>query len=156
MLDLIEKVSNTQYPFQLVENRPHLTSYIPVGGDLLDNENTSKLRAEINLSIYPHIYNYMDKHNLNSLESRPNILISKLTQGKEMPAHIECDKNNRTFFFDLYLNEDYDGGSLFFDELNLIIKPTAGLLVIAPGKYVHGVSKLTSGTRFSIGSGFFE
>ena len=156
IIDLIESVAFSQYPFKQVDNRPHLTSYIPLDEDLLEHEYTTVLKAQIKSLVYPHVSKYIEKHGLESLESRPNILASKLLAGNEMPAHIECDEDNRTFFFDLYLNENYEGGSLYFDDLNLIIKPKTGMLIISPGKYRHGVTKLISGVRYSIGSGFFE
>ena len=156
IIDLIESVAFSEHPFEKVDNRPHLTSYIPLFDDITEHEYTNVLRAQIKSLVYPYVNKYIENHGLQSLESRPNILASKLLAGNEMPAHIECDENNRTFFFDLYLNENYEGGSLYFDDLNLIIKPKTGILVISPGKYKHGVTKLISGVRYSIGSGFFE
>lgn len=156
IIDLIESIAFSEHPFEKVENRPHLTCYIPLDGNTLDHEYTNVLKAQIKFLVYPYINKYIEKHGLESLKSRPNILGSKLLAGNEMPAHIECDEDNRTFFFDLYLNENYEGGSLYFDDLNLIIKPKTGMLIISPGKYKHGVTKLISGTRYSIGSGFFE
>lgn len=49
----------------------------------------------------------------------------------------------------LYLNDDFEGGELFFPERNLSIKPKAGQLILFPGgnEYIHGVKPVTSGTR---------
>lgn len=49
----------------------------------------------------------------------------------------------------LYLNDDFEGGELFFPERNLSIKPKAGQLVLFPGgnEYIHGVKPVTSGER---------
>ena len=51
-----------------------------------------------------------------------------------------------------YLNDDYEGGELFFDKLNLKIKPKAGDLYLFPSSFVysHAAMPVTSGTKYSI------
>lgn len=51
-----------------------------------------------------------------------------------------------------YLNEDYEGGYLYFPEFDYYLKPKAGDVVMFPGSlyYVHGVSKVTSGVRYAL------
>jgi hypothetical protein len=51
-----------------------------------------------------------------------------------------------------YLNDDYEGGELYFDKLNLKIKPKAGDLYLFPSSYVysHAAMPVTSGTKYSI------
>lgn len=49
----------------------------------------------------------------------------------------------------LYLNDDFDGGELYFPTRNLVIKPKARQLILFPGghEYAHGVKKITRGNR---------
>jgi hypothetical protein len=51
-----------------------------------------------------------------------------------------------------YLNDDYEGGELYFDKLNLKIKPKAGDLYLFPSSYIysHAAMPVTSGTKYSI------
>jgi hypothetical protein len=51
-----------------------------------------------------------------------------------------------------YLNDDYEGGYLYFPEFDYYIKPSAGDVVIFPGSlyYVHGVSTVTEGIRYTL------
>lgn len=51
-----------------------------------------------------------------------------------------------------YLNDDYEGGELYFDKLNLKIKPKAGDLYLFPSSYVysHAAMPVTSGTKYSL------
>lgn len=51
----------------------------------------------------------------------------------------------------LYINDDYEGGELYYPELRIVMKPAAGDLVIHPGtpEYAHGVSPVTSGMRYA-------
>lgn len=50
----------------------------------------------------------------------------------------------------LYLNDDYEGGELFFPHLNVSIKPQFGDNVIFPSTYIyaHGAKPITSGTKY--------
>lgn len=52
----------------------------------------------------------------------------------------------------LYLNNDYEGGDLFFSEHEISIHPNAGSMYIFSGgvENIHGVTEITSGTRYSI------
>lgn len=63
----------------------------------------------------------------------------------------------RNFAAVTYLNTDFEGGNIFFPPFNNLcpeVKP--GMLVSFPGtlEYLHGVSKVTRGTRYTI-AGFF-
>jgi predicted 2-oxoglutarate/Fe(II)-dependent dioxygenase YbiX len=51
-----------------------------------------------------------------------------------------------------YVNDDYEGGSLYFPKLNLDIKPKAGDLYIFPSTYLfsHRAMPVESGMKFSI------
>lgn len=52
----------------------------------------------------------------------------------------------------LYLNSDYEGGNLYFPEHNIYIHPNPGSMYIFSGgvENIHGVTEITSGTRYSI------
>lgn len=51
-----------------------------------------------------------------------------------------------------YLNDDYEGGELYFPDLDFGIKPKKGMLITFPGNlhYVHGVAPITKGTRYTL------
>ena len=51
-----------------------------------------------------------------------------------------------------YLNDDYEGGELYFDKFNLKIKPKAGDLYLFPSTYLfsHASLPVTEGTKYSI------
>jgi predicted 2-oxoglutarate/Fe(II)-dependent dioxygenase YbiX len=54
----------------------------------------------------------------------------------------------------LYLNADYDGGELYFEELDLMIKPKANQLVFFPSgsEFRHEVKPVLSGDRYTLAS----
>jgi hypothetical protein len=51
-----------------------------------------------------------------------------------------------------YVNDDYEGGNLYFPKIGLDIKPKAGDLYIFPSTYLfsHRAMPVESGTKFSI------
>lgn len=52
----------------------------------------------------------------------------------------------------LYLNNDYEGGELYFPDHNLEFKPTMGQYIMFPGGHenIHGVKEITAGTRYTM------
>ncbi len=55
-----------------------------------------------------------------------------------------------------FLNNDFDGGLLYFPNQELEIQPKAGYTIVFPGtlEYLHGVTKITRGNRYTIASFF--
>ena len=51
-----------------------------------------------------------------------------------------------------YLNDDYEGGELYFPNQDFEIKPIANTLVFFPGdvNYLHGVSEVKFGVRYTV------
>lgn len=52
----------------------------------------------------------------------------------------------------IYLNNDYDGGILYFPDQNVEIKPEPGMLVIFPGNmhFLHGVTETKGTKRYTV------
>jgi len=51
-----------------------------------------------------------------------------------------------------YINEDYEGGELYFPRFDLTIKPKTGDVVMFPSTYIyeHASNDMISGTKYSI------
>lgn len=51
----------------------------------------------------------------------------------------------------IYINDDYEGGEIYFEKQGIFIKPIAGQAVFFPGdiNYLHGVTEVTKGIRFT-------
>lgn len=52
----------------------------------------------------------------------------------------------------VYLNDDYEGGDIYFPRFNLKIKPQAGDIVVFPSTYVyeHSSEDIISGTKYCV------
>lgn len=52
----------------------------------------------------------------------------------------------------IYLNDDYEGGELWFNNFDIKIKPDAGDLILFPSSYIytHAALPVKSGTKYAI------
>jgi hypothetical protein len=60
--------------------------------------------------------------------------------------------SHRSFSCLLYLNDNFDGGELWFPNQNFLFKPKANTAVFFPStfEYSHGVKSLNKGIRYTI------
>lgn len=74
---------------------------------------------------------------------------------KELHLGDDAGKPNDFPWYDIatiiYLNEDYEGGELYFPNQEIQFKPKAGGAYFFPGdmNYIHGITEITSGMRFT-------
>jgi len=74
--------------------------------------------------------------------------IQRLPPGVELKSHVDQDTDpSIRYAVVLYLNDDYNAGELFFDNLNISLKPESRSLLFFPGniKYKHGVRHVSDG-----------
>ena len=87
-----------------------------------------------------------------------SILFRKYKPGTVMPFHEDSIHREYGGGFTalFYLNDDYEGGELFFKNKNITFKPTKGSLIIFPGNEIHEILLLKSGLRYMISAYFFK
>lgn len=74
---------------------------------------------------------------------------------KELHEGDNAGKPNDFPYYDLaslfYINDDYEGGELYFPLQDIIIKPKKGAAYFFPGdrNFIHGVSVIKSGIRYT-------
>ena len=86
------------------------------------------------------------------------------TEGNELTPHadnLDPDGSpnatpHRSFSSIIYLNDDYDGGETYFPGFGMRIKPQPGLMVLfgSGPEYVHGVTKMRGGRRYTYAGWF--
>jgi predicted 2-oxoglutarate/Fe(II)-dependent dioxygenase YbiX len=83
-----------------------------------------------------------------------NFVINKYATGEEMGSHVDWNERNDQleYSFVFYLNDDYEGGDIYWPNHNISLKPEAGSVVIFPSKepYQHAVKMVTSGNKIFI------
>ena len=80
-----------------------------------------------------------------------NYTIRRYKTGGAMGAHIDKNADNPENSMDwtalIYLNDDYEGGEVIFEDHGLSLKPSAGSIIFFPCLEPHSVNKITSGTK---------
>jgi hypothetical protein len=76
--------------------------------------------------------------------------LARFSEGYGMHEHFDSTKPNDIATL-IYINDNYDGGDIYFPELDISIKPEAGDLICFPDTpdFVHGVKPITSGIRYT-------
>jgi len=71
-------------------------------------------------------------------------------EGVNVPDHLNKWSGHLSSV--IYLNDNYDGGELYFPDHNLEIKPSAGDYITWPGNrwYQHGVKEVTGNVRYTL------
>lgn len=75
---------------------------------------------------------------------------------KELHLGDDAGKPNAFPWYDLaglfYLNDEYEGGELFFPNQGIQFKPKVGAAYFFPGdmNYIHGITEITSGERYTV------
>lgn len=74
---------------------------------------------------------------------------------KELHDGPDAGKPNDFPHYDIaslfYINDDYEGGELYFPKQNIKIKPKSGSAYFFPGdmNYIHGVTEIKNGIRYT-------
>jgi hypothetical protein len=81
-----------------------------------------------------------------------NYCLRKYRVGGAMGSHIDRNIDNPINTMDwtalVYLNDNYEGGELVFDDLDLAIKPKQGSILFFPCLTYHSVRKITKGNKY--------
>jgi predicted 2-oxoglutarate/Fe(II)-dependent dioxygenase YbiX len=71
-----------------------------------------------------------------------------------MGSHVDFNEDNYYLAYTIvvYLNDDYEGGELYFNDLDIKIKPQAGSIIMYPSSspYSHQSLKVLKGRKMLI------
>ena len=112
-------------------------------------EETQFLLDSINTKCISVINNYYEKDYV----LYPLYNIFKFKEGDFMKEHHDSGLSlDIKLGMVVYLNENYDGGEIYYPKVNLQVKPIARSLVVHPANiiYRHGVKPVSNGERFSL------
>lgn len=99
------------------------------------------------------VENYRRDYNIMELKYWEAFNFIKYGPGQHFQEHHDHGFSyNCTVSLVAYVNDDYEGGGLFFRLQDLMIKPKAGDLYIFPSNYMypHRAMPVHSGTKYSI------
>jgi len=81
-----------------------------------------------------------------------SIHLLRYENGGFLPAHQDHGVSSRILSTVSYLNDDYEGGEIEFQNSKIKIKPPAGSIIFFPSNflYVHEVHPIVNGSRYSL------
>lgn len=106
------------------------------------------------ISIFGHmVYQYISKEYAPSIFSKVDEnqnQIARFTEGYGMHEHFDASRP-QDYATLIYLNDNYDGGELYFPDYGIEIKPKSGDLICFPDNpdFVHGVKPILNGIRYT-------
>ncbi len=88
--------------------------------------------------------------NIKSTEGLLSVL--KYSKAGYLPPHQDQGVSSRVLSTVGYLNDDYDGGEIYFQHVDVTVKPEAGSVIFFPSNfiYIHEVKEIKSGIRYSV------
>jgi predicted 2-oxoglutarate/Fe(II)-dependent dioxygenase YbiX len=117
--------------------------------------NNTHLMVETNNDFVYHFNGIYITNNLDSFSftkrftNQKNIEKIRIQLVNNKISTIESPhKHSIQYNFVLFLNEEFEGGELIFE--NIIIKPKLGQLIYFTGNESHYVKKVTNGDRYSL------
>lgn len=109
---------------------------------------------EANVLLKKYSDKVLPEHGVNNLSTTEGFLSVWKTGSY---AGVHKDNHERFEFLTnstiIYLNDDYEGGEIYFPNLEFSYKPKKGDAIIFPcntEEYNHGVKTVTAGTRYTI------
>ncbi len=134
-------------------DKGRITDFVPMGE--LESEIQATLKNAYTDTIAPYFGREID------WMTYPTVL--KYRAGGLYKTHADSehwDKHarrwvrglDRDFSLLLYVNDDYEGGTLYFPNFDFRLTPGAGMLVAFPSdhRYMHAAETLVSGERFAL------
>ena len=123
-----------------------------------ENSEVFEIFADLEKKLPNYINGYLKKFNIQVGE-KPlfNMAFASRIPNTKMEEHLdympsEASNGNPLAHMTslIYINDDYEGGELFFPTQNLTYKPELGSLVIFPSNYLHGVLECFGNSRHSV------
>lgn len=153
---VIEYVSNNLHKFEEnISQNVHFWSKRVIDFDKIESSYVRKIMIDKNVDIGNIIQKICGK------KVYPDTYqIIRWFKGYELLPH--ADKENpdgaehpfpwRHFASLVYLNDDYEGGQIYFPNKGIELKPKPGTLVIFPGtsEFLHGVREVPEGVRYTL------
>lgn len=140
--DFYENRENTRWP--RVEVYP---------GDSAEKRAAYEILKKIDMPYKKMLQIWSEKtgNKFPSIWISKNYTIKKYKTGGIMGAHVDKNIDNPENTMDwtalIYLNDDYEGGELVFENLKIELKPTAGSIIFFPCLEPHRVKEITKGSK---------
>ena len=111
----------------------------------IDQEVTKSIIDKVQ-SLFEEKYNWMGAH-----------IIQRIKDGSGLDVHLDrtnFTEQQNSVGVTIYINDDFDGGEIFYPNFNISYKPVRGSLICHPGtsEYKHGVKTVSKNNRHILSS----
>jgi Rps23 Pro-64 3,4-dihydroxylase Tpa1-like proline 4-hydroxylase len=148
-------VINTEGKIFVSDVRTNEMMLTPMPTQMGDESSAEVMLAnKIHGCILPCLQHFNNKFGL-SIKSNSTLgyQILKYSIGEHYVSHLDDGERTRRYASAVaYLNDDYEGGELYFQDLNFTYQPVAGDVVIFPSgaPFRHEAKPVISGIKYSI------
>ena len=117
--------------------------------DIHDLEPTTELHTELLQTIMDSLQDYSKEYPIN-ITQLEGLRVAKYPDQGFYKLHIDAVKNERQLSMILFLNSDFEGGELYFKNIDLTITPKAGTLIIFPSNFLfqHECKLVNGGEKY--------
>lgn len=118
------------------------------------NKTLFDFSENLEKNFYPYLSDYLNDFGITLSEQEPFGLL-KYGYGQKFDKHIDDGMRFvRKVSSVYYLNNDYSGGEIYFDQFDLKITPQKNQLIVFPSNYIysHSISAVNDGVRYAIAS----
>lgn len=140
---LLNKIKDDDYRFRSTSPRS------------FETEKNSELSIFLSNELKPYINDYFKDYN-TYMENDRGFVVLKYSKNMRLGGHADdhLKFNGVTSRMSLvfYVNDNYEGGDIRFNNFDMSIQPKANQLIIFPSSYLffHRIAKVSSGERLII------
>jgi predicted 2-oxoglutarate/Fe(II)-dependent dioxygenase YbiX len=117
-----------------------------------NNAVAQNIHNQMYLTLLASTIPYAQKHDIDNMYHEPYNML-RYRGGQHYKAHADGGSDTgRCISAICYLNNDYEGGEIEFENFGIKIKPEPGMLILFPSNYAykHIAHPVTSGTKYAI------
>jgi Rps23 Pro-64 3,4-dihydroxylase Tpa1-like proline 4-hydroxylase len=120
--------------------------------DASTNRFTESFTNTLNSKVEPLVTEYASKHGVFNLKNEGYHIV-KYTEGQFFAEHTDATPEYpRRMSAIVYLNDNYEGGTITFTNINKSFKPEENTIMIFPSSkdFSHSANPVISGTKYAI------
>lgn len=120
--------------------------------DASTNRFTDEFTATLTAKIDPLVIDYAEKNGIRELKSEGYHIV-RYTEGQFFANHTDSTPEYpRRVSAIIYLNDNYEGGTITFSNLEKSFKPQTNTIMIFPSSehFSHSADPVISGTKYAI------
>jgi len=118
--------------------------------EILENDKEIlKIIQDVAKRVYKFVISEYSVNFENFIEEKTHI--AKFEKGRGMHEHYDASRPLDIATL-VYLNDEYEGGDIYFPKYKISYKPKPGDLLCFPDNpnFIHGVKPIIDGTRFTL------